>query len=66
MARFQYSLARELGMTRAELLRRMSVRELVEWIAFFKIEQEETQRAREDAEDRAKAQQMARSMAGWR
>lgn len=66
MVRFQYSLARELRMTRAELVRRMSVRELVEWIAFFRLEQEDAQRAREDADDRARAQQLARQMAGFR
>lgn len=64
MVRFQYSLARELGMTRSELLKRMSMREFVDWIAYFKIENEDQRRAQEDAEDRARASQMARSMAG--
>lgn len=64
MVRFQYSLARELGMTRARLLREMSTAEFIGWIAHFKIEQEDTKRAREDAEDQARAQQMARQLAG--
>lgn len=64
MVKFQYSLARELGMTRARLIREMSTRELIDWIAYFTIEQEDQTRAREVAEDRAKAQQMARQMAG--
>lgn len=57
MERFQFSLARELGMTRAELIRRMSTRELVGWMAYFTLEQQDRQRATEDAEDRARAQQ---------
>jgi hypothetical protein len=64
MARFQYFLARELGMTRSELLRRMSVRELVDWMAYYTLENADRERAQQDAEDRAKAQQMARSLAG--
>lgn len=66
MARFQFSLARELRMTRAELLRTMSMSEYIGWMAFFTLEQEDSRRAREDAEDRAQAQQAARRMAGWR
>lgn len=62
MVRFQYSLARELGMTRAELVRRMSVTELLDWMAFFKLEQEDQKREMDRAQDRATAQQMVRSM----
>jgi hypothetical protein len=66
MVRFQYSLARELRRTRRELLRSMSTREFIEWIAFFQVEQEDQKRAMEDAQDRAHAQQVARQMAGLR
>lgn len=62
--RFQYSLARELRKTRADLLKTMSTREFIGWIAFFRLEQEDQQRSMEDAQDRAKAQQMARRLAG--
>lgn len=62
MARFQYSLARELGMTRAELVHRMSVSELIDWMAFFRLEQEDQRRESERAEDRATAQQVMRGM----
>ena len=64
MVRFQYSLARELGRTRAELLRTMSTQELIEWCAYFTLEQEDQKRARDDAEDKARAQQIARQMSG--
>lgn len=66
MERFQFSLARELKRTRAELLRTMSTREFIGWIAFYTLEQQDQQRAAEDAEDRAKAKQIARQMAGGR
>lgn len=49
-------------MTRAELIHRMSTRELVEWMAFFQLEQDDQQRAQERAEDRATARQIARGM----
>jgi len=49
-------------MTRADLVKRMSVTEIIDWMAFFKMEQEDQRRERERAEDRATAQQMARGM----
>ena len=66
MVRFQFSLARELKMTRAELTERVSMREFIDWIAYFTIEQEDQRRSTEEAQDRARAQQMARQMAGYR
>ncbi len=36
--RFQFRLARDLGMTRADLLRRMSAREYAQWVAFYTVE----------------------------
>lgn len=66
MVRFQYSLARELKKTRAELLRDLSTVEFIDWIAFYRLEAEDQQRQREDAEDRAKAQQAVRQMTGHR
>lgn len=62
MARFQYSLARELGMMRADLLRRMSVSEFIDWMAFFRLEQEDQAREIARAQDQATARQMVRSM----
>ncbi len=62
MVRFQYSLARELGMTRSELIRRMSIAEIIDWMAFFKLEQEDQKRASERAEDAATARQMAHGL----
>jgi hypothetical protein len=47
---------------RADLVRRMSVTELIDWVAFFKIEQEDQRRAQERAEDQATARSMARGM----
>lgn len=41
--RFQFRLARDLRMTRAELLRRMSAREYAEWAAFYTLEARELQ-----------------------
>ena len=42
----------------------MSMREYIDWIAFFKLEQEDQKRAMEDAQDRARTQAALRSMAG--
>jgi len=53
-------------MTRSELLRTMSTAELIDWIAFFKLEQADQQRQMEDAQDKAEAQRVARRMAGMR
>ena len=66
MVRFQYSLAPELRMTRAELVRVMSLSEFIDWIAYFQLEQEDQKRQAEDAEDRQRAQRVARQMAGAR
>jgi len=53
-------------MTRSELIKRMSTSELIDWMAFFKIEQDDQRRARERAEDDAEAKRQARSMSGFR
>ena len=65
MVRFQYSLARELGMTHRQLLSDMSVPELVHWMAFFKLEQLDRERAQQDAEDKAAAQRALRGLRGY-
>lgn len=62
--RFEYRLALELKMTRAELLLRMSGSEFAHWIAYFQREHREQQDARDRAEGKARAQQMARKLAG--
>jgi hypothetical protein len=41
-----FSMARELGMTVAELGVRMSAAELDEWVALFQLEAEDRERAR--------------------
>jgi hypothetical protein len=45
---FYLRLARDLGMTRAQLLAGISSRELTDWMAFYRIEAE--QRAEADAQ----------------
>jgi len=42
----------------------MSVSELVDWIAFFKVEQEEQERAQQRARDKAEADKLLRQMSG--
>jgi hypothetical protein len=41
---FTFRLARDLGMTVAELERRLSVREFAEWVAFYVAESREQER----------------------
>lgn len=53
-------------MTRRELLSQMSIGEFIDWIAFFRLEQQDQEKARQDAEDRAQAQRVARQMSGFR
>jgi hypothetical protein len=47
-------LARELGMTRDELLKRMSSREVADWRALAIIEAEERRKAEAEAKAKAK------------
>lgn len=49
-------------MTRAELLQRMSASEFAYWLALYNLEYQERERAQRDAEDKAKARQMARNL----
>lgn len=51
---FTFRLARDLGMTVAELERRLSTAEYVEWAAFYAAEAEAQTKAMRDAERRAK------------
>lgn len=51
-------------MTVRRLQAEMGITEFVQWIAFFRREQREQRSARQQAEDNAQAQKMARSMAG--
>jgi len=51
-------------MTRATLIRTMSVSELVDWIAFYRIEQDDMRRERERSEDMATARRAVQSMGG--
>lgn len=43
--RFYFDLARELGMTVAELLSRISSAELTEWAGLYELERRERERA---------------------
>jgi len=61
---FQYALARELGMTWRRLISEMGTSELIHWMAFFRREQRDQDRARERASDNAEAMKAARGMAG--
>ena len=60
--RFEFFLARELKMTRAELNLRLSASEFAHWIAFYQLEQHEQEQARQRAQDRANAQRLSRDM----
>jgi len=51
---FTFRLARDLGMTVAELERRLSTREFAEWAAFYAAEAKETESARKRAEQKAR------------
>lgn len=64
--RFQYFLARELGMTRKRLVREMPPREIPYWMALYNVEAREREQAEQRAEDKAKAAQLARGMRGLR
>lgn len=59
-------MARELGMTHAELLNRMSASEFAYWLALVGIEHQEREKAQRDAEDKARARQMSRSLSSLR
>jgi hypothetical protein len=52
--RFYFQLARELGMTVAELSDRMSSAEIAEWMALYKIENSEREHQRQVAQQRSK------------
>lgn len=60
--RFEYHLARELGMTHEELLRRMSGVEFAYWMALYREEHYEREKAQKQAAGRARARQMASTM----
>ncbi|BAQ84779.1 hypothetical protein [uncultured Mediterranean phage uvMED] len=47
---FQFKLARDLGMTRGELITRMSSLEYEQWVAFYIFEQTELNKQRAIAE----------------
>jgi len=48
--RFVYSLAKELGKTVAELNQTLTREELINWAAFFALQNEEMERDREAAQ----------------
>lgn len=64
MVRFEFHLARELRMTRAELCERISGAEFAYWMALYDLEAQERRRAQQDAEDKARARSLARSFRG--
>jgi hypothetical protein len=62
--RFEYTLALKLGMTRAELLTRMSGNEFAHWVAYFILERRDEERAMRQQRNRQQALQMSRSARG--
>ncbi len=52
--RFEMYLARELRMTLSEMRRKMSSAEFAKWVAFYNVENQEQEKARKDAERKAK------------
>jgi len=62
--RFEYQIARELGMTRAQLIASMSGNEFAHWIALYTIEHQERERERKRAEARSRAKRMSKSLGG--
>ena len=58
--RFEFELARELGMTHANLVRSMSGSEFAHWIALYQIEHRERERAQKRSEAKARARRMSR------
>jgi hypothetical protein len=53
-------------MTWRRLISEMGTSELIHWMAFFRREQRDQDRARERASDNAEAMKAARGMAGMR
>lgn len=51
-----------LGMTRAELLTRMSGSEFAYWVAYHILERRDEERALRDARNRQQAQRMSRAV----
>ncbi len=51
-------------MTRRRLIQTMSTAELIDWMAFFRLEQDDQRRAQERAEDDATARSAVRSLGG--
>lgn len=60
--RFEFHLARELHMTREDLLRRMSSHEFAQWMALYRIEHAERQKAERDARGKSRARAVAARM----
>lgn len=63
---FEFFLALELKKTRAELRRSMSGSEFAGWMAYYRRRHRDETRAREQAEDKAEGERVARSMRGFR
>ena len=57
---FIYALAKELGMTVAQLCQTMTQEELVGWAAFFELKNEEEEKAMQNAKVSSRAQTMRR------
>ena len=53
---FVFRLAKELGKTVHQLLNELDSREIAEWLAFFKLEREESEnKPKKEAQDKLKA-----------
>jgi hypothetical protein len=57
-------LARDLHMTRAELVQRMSASEFAHWIAFYNMEAHDREQAQKRAQRRSAARRMSAQMSG--
>lgn len=62
--RFEYHLARELHMTHDEFLRRMSASEFAYWMALYRIEHAERQKAERDSAGKRRARALAAQSRG--
>ena len=58
--RFVYSLAKELGKTVAELTQTLTREEMINWAAFFALQNEEREREKDAVQNRAARRVQAR------
>jgi len=59
MLRMEFQLARELKMTHAEMVGRMSGNEFAHWIAFLQLEAHDREQAQKRAQSRSAARKLS-------